>query len=82
MHRGPAILISLRNQLQFQQRLCRPNWTVEMAIYSLTGNGRSPFHAEPPHNPFRGPVALLARFSLEVPQMKVYKRCWTFVTLH
>ena len=44
------------NQLQVQQRavptshyigLCRSNWAVEMAIYSLTGNARSPFHAEP-----------------------------------
>src|SRR5438045_2051069 len=26
---------------------CRPNWAVEMAVYSLTGNARSPFHAEP-----------------------------------
>lgn len=26
---------------------CRPNWALEMAIYSLTGNARSPFRAEP-----------------------------------
>ena len=28
---------------------CRPNWSLEMAICSLTGNAHSPFHAEPAH---------------------------------
>src|SRR6185437_6734275 len=33
---------------------CHPNWTREMAIRSLTGNARSPFHAE------------LARFDISI----------------
>ena len=43
--------------------LCRPNWAVEIAIYSLTGNARSPFHAEPAQPDLTGKV-LVPRFRI------------------
>src|ERR1035437_1312606 len=47
---GPRTVFSFLKPVALSHCGCGPNWPAEMAVYSLTENASSPFHAEPAHD--------------------------------